>query len=172
MQKAEDGDGSSNLHLFSSSGAPFWPTFLWYRPAGGRQLPSCASTPSWLRILGHEPGAGWPPAVSYGTGRGACGNGSELGASQSRAGPTMNWDKLEWDLPLYSGDTDTVFGKMTHHLVDFSAFVSSPVLLDDNGARSLSQELSPTGEVENQSVSCGTNVYSIFLCRTCVCRLS
>lgn len=67
---------------------------------------------------------------------------------------------------MYSGDTDTVFGKVTHHLVDFSAFVSSPVLLDDNGARSLSQELSPTGEVKNQSVSCGTNIYSMRLCAT------
>lgn len=79
----------------------------------------------------------------------------------------MNRDKLEWDLSLCSGDTDTVVGKVTHCLVDFSAFVSSPVLLDDNGARSLSQELSPTGEVKNQSVSCGMNIYNIsvpYLC--------
>lgn len=73
----------------------------------------------------------------------------------------MHWDKLEWDLSLSSGDTDTVLGKVTHRLVDFSAFVSSPVLLDDNGARSLSQELSPTVEVKNQSVSCGINIYSM-----------
>lgn len=73
----------------------------------------------------------------------------------------MNWDKLESDLSFSSGDTDTV----THHLVDFSAFVSPPVFLDDNGARSLSQELSPTGEVKNQSVACGMNIYSVLCAR-------
>lgn len=59
-----------------------------------------------------------------------------------------------------------MFGKVTHHLEDFSAFVSSPVLLDDNGARSLSQELPPTGEVKNQSVSCGIYIYTAYFCAT------